>query len=105
MNKIITIGDKEVKLECNAYTPIKYREETGRDLLKEFTHLDENDPDTSVMLDLLFIMAKQGGFDGDQEKFFSQFELLDAYAALPQAMALWTENGESTSVPKKDRDK
>lgn len=105
MKKTITIGDKSVDLECNAFTPIAYRELTGDDFLKGLMALNQDDPDTMLLINLTYIMAKQAGYDGTLEAFLSQFELFDVYNALPQVLELWNENSKTNSTPKKDHDK
>lgn len=105
MRKTINIGEKTVDLECNAFTPIAYRDFTGGDFLKEIMALNQENPDTNMLVNLTYIMAKQGGFDGTLEAFLSQFELFDVYNALPQVLELWTENSKTDSKPKKGHDK
>ncbi len=102
MDKTIKIGEQEVELRCNAFTPILYRQETGLDLLKGFMNMSEDDPDTVLMTNLTYIMARQAGFKGDLEAFLSQFEMMEFYSALPEAVQLWASNAKSTSKPKKD---
>ena len=105
MNKVIPIGDKEVVLECNAYTPIKYRMMFNQDLLTSLSKISEKNLDIEVISNLTYCMALQGGFDGDIEAFLSQFELTDFYAALPNVMELWGANNAQSSKPKKPQGK
>ena len=39
MEKIIIINDKEYKLKSSAFTPFAYKNETGRDLMKDISYI------------------------------------------------------------------
>ena len=41
MRKIIKIGQKEYEMQSSAFTSFKYKNETGRTLLKDLTNLGE----------------------------------------------------------------
>lgn len=105
MERTIKIGEKEVELKCNAFTPILYRQETGLDLLKGMLKMTDDDPDTVLMTNLAFVMAKQAGYKGDLEAFLSQFEMMEFYAALPEVVELWVANADTKSSPKKEHGK
>lgn len=53
MRKIIRIGSKDFEMQSSAYTQFKYKDETGRSLVKDLTSLGEKfkglDKDTEVI--------------------------------------------------------
>ena len=102
MKKTINIGEKEVVLTCNAYTPISFKALTGHDLISALSNLNSENPDTEIMSELIFVMAKQAGYEGTLEAFLSQFDLMDFYSALPEALSFWVEQSRGSSKPKKE---
>ena len=88
MEKVIKIGDKDVKLRSSAATYIKYRRVFKEDLFKTLQDMtkeigeDGNIPDgaVAVLLQAAFIMAGQADpkMTNDIDTWLEQFELMDS---------------------------
>ena len=87
MERVIKIGDKEVKLRSSAATYIKYRRVFKEDLFKTLQEMtkeigeDGDIPDgaVAVLLQAAFIMAGQADpkLTNDIDTWLEQFELMD----------------------------
>ena len=113
MEKIITIGNKEVPLKATANTPKRYRHEFNEDLLLELnkvyrktdkkTGAIAEGTDLSVIENLVYIMAKQADPEvGTQDDWLDQFEPLDIYEAMQDIIRVWTASTTTTSTSKKE---
>ena len=73
MKKIINISGKEYSMKASAFTQFAYKNETGRSLLKDITHLSEVDMTetehntdlldeiTEIVLKLAYVLAQEDG--------------------------------------------
>ena len=113
MEKIITIGNKEVGMKATANTPKRYRNAFNKDLIREmqklFNHLNSKtgelngDVDFEVVENLAYIMAKQ--YDdsiGSQDEWMDEFGLADLYYAMSDILGLWGESQKTMSTPSKE---
>jgi len=106
MEKLINIGDKEVRICANAFTPIKYSNEYQRDLFSDLTKISDKNPDITTISRLAYTMALQADSTiGTMEDWLSQFDLMDFYQALPNILELWANNSKQNSRPKKAQGK
>lgn len=103
MEKKVTIGDKEVLFKANASTPLRYRAMFKSDLLKDMERLQKENDDTTPVLQLAFVMAKQADptLNLDIYDWLDQFEMIPFYNAMPEFLALWGESNTSLETSKK----
>ena len=83
MKKIIKIGDKDYTLKASAYTQFKYRNDTGRKLLKDLQDLSNlqnaSEEDmvegvedlTEIVLKMAYVMIEEA--DSTQVKSYEEF--------------------------------
>jgi len=106
MEKLVKIGESEVKMQSNAFTPIKYKNMFKEDLLTGLAKISTDNLDVDVLSKLAYCMALQADATiGSLEDWISQFELMDFYKALPQVVELWSDNTAQTSKSKKAQGK
>lgn len=108
--KTYEVCGKKLKLKCSALTPKLYRREFNRDLLRDFNTITQNiakGPESElgdVITDIVYIMAVQAGYEGDQEEFLDQFNNpAFAYLVVPHMFDLWNECMAMTAVPAKKK--
>jgi len=72
MNKVITVGEKEVNLLANAATPIRYKMVFGEDVMVAFNQITNAKRDSGEILDIVsqlaYIMNAQATMDRDELK-------------------------------------
>lgn len=116
MEKIISVGGKEVGFKATARTPSRYRKKFNRDLLKEFRQLynkyeeAKNDPsvelsgeDLEIFERMAYIMAWQydNTIPNSPDEWLDQFEMFDIYEVLDQITSLMVTNQTELEKPKK----
>lgn len=110
MEKIIKIGEKEVKFKATASTTRKYREKFNRDMLVDFQALAPNLQDGQLTAgnlecfeDIAYIMAKQADetIPDNPDDWLDIFEMFSIYEILPQLVSLWGDNMVTLENPKK----
>jgi hypothetical protein len=109
MIKEITIGEQTVLMAANAATPIRYKMLFKKDLLAEFQNAEADNSRVSDMIpELAYIMAMQAGHENlsgktfeDYIEWLEQFGPLDLLNAGGEIAALYIENTQETSTPKK----
>ena len=110
MEKIISIGGKEVGFKATASTTKRYREKFNRDLFKDIASLipkmNENNlgaEELEIFMNVAYIMAFQYDptIPSDPDEWLDQFEMFDIYMILPQIIELWGLNTEQIEKPKK----
>lgn len=106
MLKTVTIGDKNVKLNANAATPIVYREMTGRDLFKDLAPWlsGKEALGYDVLSTMAYIMARDAGEDVPDtiSEWLAGFDgMLDVYNALPDIMGMWMNSTKTVVKAKK----
>lgn len=116
MEKIISIGGKEVGFKATARTPSRYRKKFNRDLLKEFKKLRtkydqaKNDADfelsgedLEIFERMAYIMAWQydNTIPNNPDDWLDQFDMFDIYEVLNQITELMGQNETELEKPKK----
>lgn len=109
MFKVIEVGNIAVPMEANAATPIRYKMLFKKDLLAEFQNAEADNSRVSDMIpELAYIMAMQAGHENlsgktfeDYIEWLEQFGPLDLLNAGGEIAALYIENTQETSTPKK----
>lgn len=117
MDKIIKIGDKDVKFKATALTPRKYREIIGRDMITDMNKLQKaytskqkgeianfDVLDLQIFEDSAFIMASQANPDMEEktaDEWLDTFDMFSIYEIMPEILDLWVKNLKTTSTPKK----
>lgn len=110
MEKIISIGGKEVGFKATASTTKRYRQKFSRDLFKDIEQLVQKTNDSTLAADdlecfmnIAYIMAWQydNTIPSDPDEWLDQFEMFDIYVILPQIIDLWGLNTLQLEEPKK----
>ena len=110
MEKIISIGGKEVGFKATASTTKRYRQKFSRDLFKDIDSLVQKTNDSTLAADdlecfmnIAYIMAWQydNTIPSDPDEWLDQFEMFDIYVILPQIIDLWGLNMLQLEEPKK----
>ena len=107
INKIITIDGIDVPMRASAASPRIYRTVFGKDLFLELTKLrdayeNNNEFDLEIVENMAYLFAYQANEDvPDIDEWLDQFGIAAVYDALPEIIALWNENEESSSKAKK----
>ncbi len=110
MEKIISIGSKDVGFKATATTVKRYREKFNKDLFKDIQNLIPKVNDQSLganelecFMNIAYIMAWQydHSIPEDPDEWLDQFEMFDIYMILPQIIELWALNTEQLEKPKK----
>ena len=125
MDKVITIGDKEVGFRATALTPRLYRHKIGRDIIQDINNLrkaysraakmpknateEEKEEAQLSVLDLemfenvAYIMARQydPSVPSSADEWLDGFQVFSIYEVLPSILELWGLNEATTSKPKK----
>lgn len=114
MIKVIQIGNREVKLQSNAATYIKYRRMFNEDLFKALQDMSKevggngNIPDgaVAILLQAAFVMARQadGNITDDFELWLEQFELMDSIVGIQGVFEMLTGDQVTIDEAKKKKD-
>ena len=121
MENYIDLGEKRVKIVCNALLPRLYRFQFGRDLIadmrkmakaykrvgetedgKPIYEIDDN-ADFSAAENLAYIMLKQGGEDVGEtiDEWLETISISDLYMLEQACFELWRASEHQTSTAKK----
>ena len=113
MDKVIKIGDKEVKFKSTAGTLLRYRNNFGRDFLKDLVKLQEKLKnkktqakqfmaiDLQMFSEIAWVMAKTADDSiPNIEKWLDQFDTFDIMQILPQLFDLIQNNLKQEQAPK-----
>lgn len=110
MEKIISIGGKEVGFKATASTPNKYRAKFNKDIFKDIDALIPRVNEGNLGVDdlecfqkMAYIMAKQydSTIPDDPDDWLDEFEMFDIYMVLPQIIEVWGLNAVQIEQPKK----
>lgn len=113
MKKVISVGGKDVLFKATASTPLRYRERTGRDLLKDLFSIsaaasnngaavDFSKFDTEIITQLAYTMAKQADPEiPDYIDWLDEFEPYDIINASGQIFTLWGMSQQTLEKEKK----
>lgn len=124
MERIINIDGIARNFKASGATPRLYRGVTGRDLLVDFSKLENAKTDENGLLsrevyqiyeDLMYVMAKQGNdalpagderkiatFPATPDEWLDTIETLDIYDMLPQIAQMWRLSNLSLIASKKN---
>lgn len=118
MTSEIQIGEKTVKLRATAALPRLYRIKFGRDILKDFLHLQkvlENseekreiamaDMGTGIFENIAYIMARHAAPEEtpqDQIEWLEQFEAGELYSAYVPILKFFSQGMNSSVDTKKN---
>lgn len=113
----IPVGSTTIQMRASALIPRLYRVKFGRDIMLDMMRLQKNmnaakdnpdvdldSADLTIFEDVAWIMAKHAdpNVPGDPDEWLDSLPgVLSIYEALPEIIALWSENLETTSVPRK----
>lgn len=125
MDKVLKIGEKEVGFRATALTPRLYRHKMGRDIVRDFSMLqnsfakairaqnceteeEEREAQLSVLdltifENIAYIMAKQydSTVPDSVDEWLDGFDCFSIYEILPELIALWGLNQQTTAKHKK----
>lgn len=125
MDKVITIGNKEVGFRATALTPRLYRHKIGRDIIQDFGRLEKayrkaaalpetameeerreaqlSAFDLEIFENAAYIMARQydPSVPDSPDEWLDGFEVFSIYEVLPHILELWALNEATTARPKK----
>lgn len=106
MERIIRIGETEVKMKASAFTPFQFKAEFNGDIISGIQRIRElakkGETDTEFISKVAYTMAKAANPDIEPlEAWLEQFGMVDFFAAMPDIVGLWSENEKATSKPKK----
>ena len=126
MERIIKIGNQEVKMRASALIPRLYRFKFKRDIIKDMTQLkkaynkamslpddateeEKEDAQLSVLEltmfeNVAYVMAKSAdaGLPEDPDEWLDGIDgVFSIYEILPQILEMWQLSQTQTSVPKK----
>jgi len=111
MDKVLTIDGKEVGFRVTASTPMRYRNQFGRDIYEDIINIRNEylkgegfSPKCLEAFEYLaYIMARQ--YDPEipatPEDWLDTFELFSIWEVYPEIFDLWTKNEATTSTAKK----
>lgn len=104
MVKTIKIGNKDVKLNANAATPILYRSKFNRDLMQDLYGMVDEPVAYETYCMVAYIMAMDAGEDVPEDyiEWVRGFDgLLDIVEALDEIMDVWERSKVTTVKAKK----
>lgn len=120
MEKMIKVGDKELKLKSSAAIPRIYRLVYGRDIFADFQMLFENivdgdevklyelPPETLTVIENILHLMNRYADDTQPdsvEDWLDQFETLDLLPVIPEIVTMWKFENLTTSKSKKNTEK
>ncbi len=112
MFKVVKIGDKDVPMQANAATGIRYKQVFKKDFLQQMDKINDTDAAISsdMLMELAYIMAMSAAKrDMNQLNYemyvewLEGFEFMDFFAddTSSEIVALWQGNREQSVEPKK----
>lgn len=113
MEKMVTVGGREILFRATAATPMKYRNAfPGKDIFKDLMVIDSaqgedgslafENLDMGTFERIAYIMSDAYAKHVDFESWLDGFELMDIMNALPDIMSLWEDNMTTQSEPVKN---
>lgn len=112
LEKIVRVGEVDVKFKSSATVPRLYRIKFKRDIFKDLSRLEKSFnrdgtfeiDDLEIFENVAYIMA----FHADKsipasiEEWLDQFEMFSIYEVLPEILELWGANLETEVESKKN---
>lgn len=117
LEKVVQIGNQELKLKATAAIPRMYRNKFGRDLFVDFRELEKSYnenvgkagseltmSDFEMFENIAYIMAKHADPTApeDIEAWLEGYEMFDIYTVLPEIFEIWSDCLKSMVQPKKN---
>ncbi len=105
--KVIKVGDREVKFRSSAAVPRLYRIKFKRDIFRDIAKLEKNFAekgseemslmeidDLEIFENVAYIMAWHAdpSIPGDIDEWLENFEMFSIYEVLPEILELWGDN-------------
>lgn len=112
MEKIVKIGDKEIKLKASALLPRLYRNTIGKDLIVEMTKMQESitekkdleAADLEIFENIAWCMAyhADNSIPNTPDKWLETIDgVFNIYEIMPTILEMWVANNSQTSTPVK----
>ncbi|MBR2096601.1 MAG: hypothetical protein IJ907_01975 [Prevotella sp.] len=101
MERIIKIDGRDVRLKATASTLVRYRNQYGRDLIKDYSELQKamaqsvlsgEAIDYAVMLTHTMARQADPSIPADPWEWVDEFEVFDIREIIPETMMLWTDS-------------
>ena len=129
LEKVVTIGDRQIRFRSSAAIPRLYRIKFRRDIFKDLTRLEKtyrekargrttDNPDTEdaeqgstfevedleIFENVAYIMALHADqtVPGTIDEWLEQFEMFSIYEILPEILELWGSNLATDATSKKN---
>ena len=111
IERTMIISGTAVKMRASAAIPRLYRAKFQRDVYKDITNLweqiieEDKEPDTTLVEDIAYIMARHGDPEGTPEsveEWLAQFDTFSVFEMLPHIIEMWHANTATTVTSKKD---
>lgn len=105
--KVVKVGDQEVKFRSSASVPRLYRIKFKRDIFRDIAKLEKNFSekgnkelsildidDLEIFENVAYIMAWHADptIPGTIDEWLEQFEMFSIYEVLPEILELWGDN-------------
>ena len=118
--KVIKVGDREVKFRSSAAVPRLYRIKFKRDIFRDIAKLEKNFAekgseemslmeidDLEIFENVAYIMAWHAdpSIPGSIDEWLENFEMFSIYEVLPEILELWGDNLMTQVDSKKNRQK
>lgn len=104
MEKIVKIGNTEVRMRASALSPVLFRREFNSDLITESAKAIGNGTltNTDIIGQMAYIFAKQCDSEIPSfEEWLDTFELMDLLEASVDIVNVWLDSQKKTSKTKK----
>ena len=112
MEKVISVGGKDIRFRASGLTPKLYRQKYGREFFADAQKLakaymdpekEYDIPDLECFERLAYIMAWQGdpSIPDDPDEWLDSLDGLVIYQVLPEVIGLWGASATQTAEPKK----
>lgn len=94
MQKLIKIDSADIPMQASAFTPIAFKREFGRDMIRGIQDLKDSskkgDIDAEFVAEIAWIMAREANKDIEPfDEWLMQFNMFAIYEALDQIVSLW----------------
>ena len=118
--KVVKVGDREVKFRSSASVPRLYRIKFKRDIFRDIAKLEKNFAekgseemslmeidDLEIFENVAYIMAWHAdpSIPGNIDEWLENFEMFSIYEVLPEILELWGDNLMTQVDSKKNRQK
>ena len=112
MEKIIKIGNNEIRMRASALIPRLYRNKFGRDVISDMRKLQTSVSnaeqldvaDLTIFENIAWLMCKHADntVPDDPDEWLDGIDgVFSVYEILPEILELWGQSQQTTSVPRK----